>query len=443
MTIRKLLSVSMVLCMIASLLVACSPITNPVTLATSDGNTVATSPSIAQTTTQKDVTLVCAFNMSDKERFIKFFDTLKAKYPYINYELLGLEASFNNYYTTCMASNSMPDIFSVNADAFGRSMAESGWMLNLKGSKVESALSESMVEAFTTNNGVFYGFPYGVATTVLFYNKEIFTRESIMPPTNWEEFLDVCSKLKTKGITPFAMMMGDISIVNNNFTSGFANNIVTTNPNWLKEVENGSFDFTQQGIVEIFDRTKVLIDNGYVQDGYKSSTFQSALDVFSMGDAAMVLAGAWFTGNIGKNADFEFSAVIPPWNKKGEPQAVAISPETGWGGNRKSGKDDAILKALEFLANDGYTIMQNAARSIPSVKDTTGCIIDESINNIISDILASKYVGKMQYTFLPFAMRVEIPKVFQDFASGNLNSSEAAAAIQTNYKSAIDAQVKK
>ena len=35
-----------------------------------------------------------------------------------------------------------------------------------------------------------------------YYNKELFAKANVTPPTNWSEFVQVCSKLKSAGITP-------------------------------------------------------------------------------------------------------------------------------------------------------------------------------------------------------------------------------------------------
>ncbi|GCE29502.1 hypothetical protein KDA_49860 [Dictyobacter alpinus] len=38
-----------------------------------------------------------------------------------------------------------------------------------------------------------------------FYNKDLFARANVMPPTNWSEFVAVCAKLKGAGITPLSI----------------------------------------------------------------------------------------------------------------------------------------------------------------------------------------------------------------------------------------------
>src|SRR5258708_2770065 len=38
-----------------------------------------------------------------------------------------------------------------------------------------------------------------------FYNKEIFAKAGVQPPTTWDEFAEVCAKIKAIGVTPVAI----------------------------------------------------------------------------------------------------------------------------------------------------------------------------------------------------------------------------------------------
>lgn len=42
-----------------------------------------------------------------------------------------------------------------------------------------------------------------------YYNKDLFSRANVTPPTNWSEFVDVCAKLKSSGITPISINFSD------------------------------------------------------------------------------------------------------------------------------------------------------------------------------------------------------------------------------------------
>ena len=52
-------------------------------------------------------------------------------------------------------------------------------------------------------DGKLYEIPYQLKANLYLYNKDLFDQAGVTAvPTNWDEFLDVCQKLKDAGITP-------------------------------------------------------------------------------------------------------------------------------------------------------------------------------------------------------------------------------------------------
>ena len=45
----------------------------------------------------------------------------------------------------------------------------------------------------------------GMQPVMLFYNKTVFAEHKLQPPTTWDQLLDINTKLKKAGITPFAL----------------------------------------------------------------------------------------------------------------------------------------------------------------------------------------------------------------------------------------------
>ncbi|MDR3517085.1 MAG: extracellular solute-binding protein [Azospirillaceae bacterium] len=57
-----------------------------------------------------------------------------------------------------------------------------------------------------TVDGKIFGLPAeNTAVAVIFYNKEIFARHKLAPPTTWDELMSVVKILKADGVAPFAM----------------------------------------------------------------------------------------------------------------------------------------------------------------------------------------------------------------------------------------------
>jgi raffinose/stachyose/melibiose transport system substrate-binding protein len=69
---------------------------------------------------------------------------------------------------------------------------------------IESVVGEAN-KNFAAFNGRIYGLPYMVSDTLLYYNKEIFEKYNLQPPTTLGELDKVAQTLLANGITPFAL----------------------------------------------------------------------------------------------------------------------------------------------------------------------------------------------------------------------------------------------
>lgn len=58
-------------------------------------------------------------------------------------------------------------------------------------------------------NGVQYGMPFAASTRVLFYNKDLFAKAGITPPTTWDELAENAEALDAQGVKyPYALPLG-------------------------------------------------------------------------------------------------------------------------------------------------------------------------------------------------------------------------------------------
>jgi len=61
----------------------------------------------------------------------------------------------------------------------------------------------SAVRDFYTVNGKIYGIPWGTYNAMgVLYNKDVFAKVGVQPPSNYVDFLAICEKIKKAGITP-------------------------------------------------------------------------------------------------------------------------------------------------------------------------------------------------------------------------------------------------
>ena len=145
-----------------------------------------------------------------------------------------------------------------------------------------------------TIGGKIYAMPTErVQPIVLFYNKKVFDKVGVKPPTTWGELMDVVPKFNAKGIAPFSLAgqsrwtnmmwlefvfdrMGGPDIFNNVFAG--------TKDAW-------SDPLAIQALTKVQDLVKA---NGFIK-GFSSVTADSNADqaLLYTGKAAMMLHGAW------------------------------------------------------------------------------------------------------------------------------------------------------
>ena len=136
-------------------------------------------------------------------------------------------------------------------------------------------------------NGKYWGVGLYDAALIIGYNKEMFKQigvdESNLPVT-WDDFLNVCQKLKDAGITPLAFGTSDGWIgtfVANYFTMQLAG------PQELKKAVIGERSFAEKDFTDVWSRLKILKDRGFFNENMSSIGYVDAQQEFIKGSSAM------------------------------------------------------------------------------------------------------------------------------------------------------------
>lgn len=107
-----------------------------------------------------------------------------------------------------VAAGRAPDMAQIGAYAdyaAAGKLYEAGDVLSIP---VQADFAGELSDAGEVNN-VQYGMPFAASTRLLFYNKTLFSRAGITPPTTWSELASDAQALKAKGVKfPFALPLG-------------------------------------------------------------------------------------------------------------------------------------------------------------------------------------------------------------------------------------------
>jgi raffinose/stachyose/melibiose transport system substrate-binding protein len=146
-----------------------------------------------------------------------------------------------------------------------------------------------------TYQGKTYGLVSGTYQEGVFYNKAVFAKYDLSVPTTYSQFLTVLQTLKSKGVTPMFVGLGNVGPVYLQFIyyelmidlwypNAPGGNLATA-------LETGAAKWTDPEFVTAMNEEKTLAQ--YLEPNYTGVPWESMPGDFAKGDAAMLLDGSW------------------------------------------------------------------------------------------------------------------------------------------------------
>jgi raffinose/stachyose/melibiose transport system substrate-binding protein len=148
--------------------------------------------------------------------------------------------------------------------------------------------------AAETYQGKTYGVVSGEYQEGVFYNKQIFAKYHLSPPTTYSQFLTVLQTLKSHSVTPMWLGLGAVGPV---YLQFLYYNLIdsvwqpTVSGPLATALENGSQKWTSPAFTQAMTEEKTLAQ--YLEPGYQGEAWQGMPGAFADGKAAMLLDGSW------------------------------------------------------------------------------------------------------------------------------------------------------
>lgn len=302
-----------------------------------------------------------------------------------------------------IAAGHLPDLMSVNPNAYAAHLAEQGLLSDVSGTSAWGNMLDSLKSDWTTRQRKPFGIAGGVATVPMYYNKTMFAKAGITKlPADFDEFLSVCERLKHAGFTPIMWNGGFPNMLGNGpFSFGFANNVVAQQPEWKAKIADGTLDLNTPAGADIFARILLVAKRGYVQKGYMDTGYDDGIRLFTEGKTAMIFHGSWASSLLMHGKNFQTGVFIPPWNAPGKQVVPVIGSETGFAVGETTNKA-AAMRFLEFIAGKGFPILQNKRHNIAPLKHGAGTLAgDPQIEDYTRMVAAYPVTASPYYSFLP------------------------------------------
>jgi len=322
-----------------------------------------------------------------------------------------------------------PDLMYARSYDTGIQLFKEGYFLDVTDlagfKKVYSDLARA---PWADPSGRSFAVPFCAVSHGVYYNQDIFKKLGIQVPTTWEDFLAVCKKIQTAGITPLANGLADQWDINEVVLMNIAPNFVG-GPEGRLAYESGKTPFNDAKMVSLFQAMKDIAP--FCPKGFEALTYNDENALFVNQKAAMYFDGSWTMASF-KDMKFNWSVFAPP-APKGMKGYVTFHPDTGIAINPKSANLDACKTFLEWLYSD-------EAASIVSNTIPTGFFPIASNAAPIKDIHANAFLqlSKSHPTDVRFAW----PKLMSGTPSGYNLLQDGAIAVMTGKmtpKEAADA----
>ncbi len=246
--------------------------------------------------------------------------TFNAENP--QYELTHTPVDHEAFKTSIrvmLSGGNPPDLFSYWAGAQVQFIVDADRLEPIDDVFEKNELNTLFSEAVNSGciyNGKKYFLPLTVHYAAFFYNKAAFEQAGVTPPSTWEEFLEVCEKLKAAGIVPIAL--GSRERWPAQFWLDYPL-LRTAGPEYRAKLMDGEASYTDPEVIKAFEMWKECLDKGYFNDDPNAYDWAEAATMVGTGEAAMTLMGTWFMQldeqigwNAGEDYDFFPFPVVDP-----------------------------------------------------------------------------------------------------------------------------------
>ena len=286
----------------------------------------------------------------DKATFDKIVTAFKAKYP--GTDVHQDISPSNDYQTNAMAQirqGAVGDLFVAFRGAQFSSMIQAGLYTDLTSTNVADNYVPSLIAA-GQSNGKQYGLPYQLVYNQPITNEDLVNQAGYStPPGDWNSYLDLCDKLKSKGVVPLAWPGGDVGNAGQLFNSMIMNE--APSDDMCAQIEAGTYKVTDTWFIDMLKKYQQLIP--YMQPNATGTAVEPAEQMFASGKAAMLATGSYHIAAVrALKATFPIGMLAPITVSKDKVKYVGIYNATFILGVSTASKNpNTAFALLKFLSD--------------------------------------------------------------------------------------------
>ena len=296
----------------------------------------------------KNVTLsVWSWRTEDVAAYNTIFAVYEKAHPGTKVDFKSFKnTEYNLILTTGLAGSKGPDVAQVRSYGQLQPTIASKSLLPLDDVVDLSSWDANVVKsAKGKEDGKLYAVPLAQQTLQMFYNKDIFDKFGLTPPTTWAEFMAVNAKLKKQGVTPMAVGAKDA------WTLPIVHQVLAAprfgGSTFEKAVTTGQKTFADPDWVASVDVVNKL--KPYLPDSAVGVAYTDAQILFTSGKAAMFPGGSFELGFFQKQNPGLKMGVFEVPAPQGSPSMTSTTTGYADGAFGVSAKSDAQAASKDLV----------------------------------------------------------------------------------------------
>ena len=230
------------------------------------------------------------------EAMAKQFDKEYPQYHLDIYWEPSSTVSFRAIVTTQLRSGSGPQVINSSpGPGFTGAYAKAGLLYNLTSAYAKYHWNiYPWTKSFLTENGSssgpLYALPWELDIIGVYYNKTIFAKYGLTPPTSYANWISEMNTLKAHKVTPLLMPAEDGWETGHYLSETLASFV---GAGTMHALETGKQSWDSPAVIDAITRTFVDLNHNYALASPDGITYADATSDFANGEAAMFPTGEW------------------------------------------------------------------------------------------------------------------------------------------------------
>jgi raffinose/stachyose/melibiose transport system substrate-binding protein len=202
--------------------------------------------------------------------------------------------SYIQKYETLAAANKLPELFDTDATPFAAKLAKQGKMIDvsklLKSLGLYNNYRPAALNYQRFDDGSLYTIPFEFQLEVFWYNKALFQKAGVSIPKSLDDIPAMCTALRKSGVTPIALDGQDQWPLERYIAY---QPFRTAGPTYVSKLKKGAAKMSDPAGEAAANWLGQLGSTKCFEDGFSSTGYSDAQNLFTSGKAAVYNIGTW------------------------------------------------------------------------------------------------------------------------------------------------------